>query len=91
MDIDRKSGDPIFKRLTAEKKILRLSHKLFICADVLAELLALMRGIIKQEGYLDINNFRQHLNLSRKYCITYLDYFDNFADIHNENGKRTFK
>ena len=91
LDIDRKSGDTIFKRLTAEKKILRLSHKLFICADVLAELLALMRGIIKQEGYLDINNFRQHLNLSRKYCITYLDYFDNFADIHNENGKRTFK
>ena len=91
LDIDRKSGDAIFKRLTGEKKILRLSHKLFICADVLAELLALMRGIIKEEGYLDLNNFKKYLNLSRKYLITYLDYLDNFTDICNENGKRTFK
>ena len=91
LDIDRKSGDAIFKRLTGEKKILRLSHKLFICADVLAELLALMRGIIKEEGYLDLNNFKKHLNLSRKYLITYLDYLDNFTDICNENGKRTLK
>ncbi|TLD84439.1 selenocysteine-specific translation elongation factor [Helicobacter sp. MIT 11-5569] len=91
LDIDRKSGDMIFKRLTSEKKVLRLSHKLFICAEHLTKLLELMRTIIKTEGYLDFNNFKKHLNLSRKYLITYLDYLDSFADICNDNGKRTFK
>ena len=91
LDIDRKNGDMIFKRLTSEKKILRLSHKLFICSEHLAKLLELMRSIIKQEGYLDINNFKSHLNLSRKYLITYLDYIDSFNDIENNSGKRTIK
>lgn len=91
LDIDRQTGDSVFKRLTHEKKILRLNHKLFICSDVLARLLELMRGIIKKEGYLDLSNFKAHLNLSRKYLIAYLDYLDSFKDIVNTDGKRTFK
>ncbi|WP_299545830.1 selenocysteine-specific translation elongation factor [uncultured Helicobacter sp.] len=91
LDIDRKNGDMIFKRLTKEKKILRLSHKLFIATEHLTTLLNTMREIIKQEGYLDLNNFKSHFNLSRKYLISYLDYLDSFNDIENHNGKRTFK
>ncbi|MDE5926647.1 MAG: selenocysteine-specific translation elongation factor [Helicobacter sp.] len=91
LDIDRQTGDSIFKRLTHEKKIVRLNHKLFICSDVLTRLLELMRGIIKQEGYLDLGNFKTHLSLSRKYLIAYLDYLDSFKDIVNTDGKRTFK
>ncbi|WP_273212948.1 selenocysteine-specific translation elongation factor [Helicobacter rodentium] len=91
LDIDRQTGDSVFKRLTHEKKILRLNHKLFICSDVLARLLELMRGIIKKEGYLDLGNFKAHLNLSRKYLIAYLDYLDSFKDIVNTDGKRAFK
>lgn len=91
LDIDRQTGDSIFKRLTHEKKIVRLNHKLFICSDVLTRLLELMRGIIKQEGYLDLGNFKAHLSLSRKYLIAYLDYLDSFKDIVNTDGKRTFK
>ncbi|CAM3474993.1 selenocysteine-specific translation elongation factor [Helicobacter sp. UBA3407] len=91
LDIDRQTGDSIFKRLTHERKIVRLNHKLFICSDVLTRLLELMRGIIKQEGYLDLGNFKAHLSLSRKYLIAYLDYLDSFQDIVNTDGKRTFK
>ncbi|MCI5969271.1 selenocysteine-specific translation elongation factor [Helicobacter sp.] len=91
LDIDRKSGDAIFKRLTNEKKILRLSHKLFVCTEHLTKLLELMRTIIKKEGYLDLNNLKSHLNLSRKYLIAYLDYLNHFEDIENDNGKRRFK
>ncbi|WP_297812008.1 selenocysteine-specific translation elongation factor [uncultured Helicobacter sp.] len=91
LDIDRQTGDSVFKRLTREKKILRLNHKLFICSDVLARLLELMRGIIKKEGYLDLTNFKTHLNLSRKYLIAYLDYLDSFSDVINTDGKRTLK
>lgn len=91
LDIDRQSGDEVYKRLTKEKKILRLSHKLFIETHTLSKLLEKMRQIIKDEGYLDLNNFKNHFNLSRKYLITYLDYLDSFEDICNTNGKRTFK
>ncbi|CAM2895777.1 selenocysteine-specific translation elongation factor [Helicobacter burdigaliensis] len=91
LDIDRQSGDEVYKKLTKEKKILRLSHKLFIEANALSQLLEKMRQIIKDEGYLDLNNFKNHFNLSRKYLITYLDYLDSFEDICNTNGKRTFK
>lgn len=91
LDIDRQTGDSVFKRLTREKKIVRLNHRLFICSDVLARLLELMRKIIQKEGYLDLGNFKTHFNLSRKYLITYLDYLDSFDDIVNTDGKRTFK
>ncbi|MDD6055949.1 MAG: selenocysteine-specific translation elongation factor [Helicobacteraceae bacterium] len=91
LDIDRASGDAIFKRLTREKKIVRLNHRLFICADVLGNLLEFMRKIIKEEGYLELSNFKNHLSLSRKYYISYLDYLDSFSDIVNTQGRRTFK
>lgn len=91
LDIDRKSGDEVFKKLTREKKIVRLNHKLFICTQSLTQLLGAMREIIKNEGYLDLNNFKVHFNLSRKYLIAYLDYLDSFGDILNTNGKRTLK
>lgn len=91
LDIDRKSGDSVYKKLTKEKKIVRLNHKLFICTHALTQLLERMRGIIKSEGYLDLNNFKKHFNLSRKYLIAYLDYLDSFSDIVNTNGKRTLK
>ena len=90
LDIDRKSGDRILKLLTSEKKVLRLNHNLFICAESLANILEFMRGIIKQEGYLDLKTFKKHIHLSRKYFIAYLDYLDTFSDIENNNGKRTF-
>lgn len=91
LDIDRENGDRIFKRLTHEKKIIRLSHKLFICTKHLTALLSLMREILQNDGYLDLNNLKSHLNLSRKYLITYLDYLDCFTDITNTNGKRTLR
>ncbi len=91
LDIDRKSGDEVYKKLTKEKKIVRLNHKLFICTHSLTQLLERMREIIKSEGYLDLNNFKAHFNFSRKYLIAYLDYLDSFSDIINTNGKRTLK
>ena len=91
LDIDRKSGDDIYKKLTKEKKIVRLSHKLFVCTQALTQILNEMRNIIKKEGYLDLNNFKEHFNLSRKYLISYLDYLDSFSDIENTGGKRIIK
>ncbi|WP_104721749.1 selenocysteine-specific translation elongation factor [Helicobacter mesocricetorum] len=88
LDLDRATGDLVLKQLTKEKKIIRLNHKLFITTQSLSQILTLMRKILQDEGYLEFNNFKNHLNLSRKYLIAYLDYLDSFGDIINKEGRR---
>jgi len=88
LDIDRKLGDQIFKKLTASKKIVRIAHNLFITASNLSKILSIQKEIIKKEGYIDIKNFRQNLNLSRKYLIGYLEYLDKLSEIKKEGNRR---
>jgi selenocysteine-specific elongation factor len=49
-----------------------------------------MKEIIKEDSYIDISNFKQRFDLSRKYLITYLDYLDNYSDIKKLDNKRVF-
>lgn len=91
LNIDRKSGDNALKRLCASSKVVRLEHNLFITSKALNEILALMRGIIEKEGYVDVGNLKEVLPLSRKYLIAYLDYLDSFEDIAKEGMKRIYK
>lgn len=91
LNIDRKLGDDIFKNLTKTKKVVRLSHNIFILATQLNEIMQKIREIIKTQGYIDINNFKKHFNISRKYIIAYLDYLDNYGDIKKEDNKRMLR
>ena len=47
-----------------------------------------MKEIIKEDGYIEIFNFKQRVDLSRKYLVAYLDYLDNFGDIKKIENKR---
>lgn len=91
LNIDRKLGDDIFKNLTKTKKVVRLSHNIFILTTQLNEIMQKIREIIKTQGYIDINNFKKHFNISRKYIIAYLDYLDNYGDIKKEDNKRMLR
>ncbi|MFV0482409.1 MAG: selenocysteine-specific translation elongation factor [Campylobacteraceae bacterium] len=91
LDIDRKSGDEALKKLTSAKKVVRLSHNLFISSSALSSIMAKFREIIKTAGFIDINEAKKYFDLSRKYIIAYLDYLDNFEDIKKEADKRVFK
>jgi len=88
LDIDRKLGDNILKALTASKRVIRLQHNLFIHAESLNYAIKLMREIIKEDGFIEIFNFKQRVDLSRKYLIAYLDYLDNFSDIKKLENRR---
>ena len=90
LDIDRKLGDDILKSLTAKKQVIRLQHNLFIHFESLNKIVKTMREIIKNDGYIEISNFKQKFDLSRKYLITYLDYLDNYSDIKKVDTKRLF-
>ena len=90
LDIDRKLGDKTLKKLTSSKKVVRIAHNLFITSSNLSKIVALQKEIIKNEGYIDIKNFKEKLNLSRKYLIGYLEYLDRFDEIKREDNKRVF-
>jgi len=88
LDIDRVKGDNALKRLTKAKKVVRLSHNLFVTTDNLSDMMTRIREIIKNEGSIDITSFKKHYNFSRKYLIAYLDYLDKYDDIKKDGIKR---
>ncbi|QNK85874.1 selenocysteine-specific translation elongation factor [Aliarcobacter cryaerophilus] len=88
LDIDRKLGDDILKSLTAKKDVIRLQHNLFIHSQSLNKIIKSMREIIKEDGFIEIFNFKQRFDLSRKYLVCYLDYLDNFSDIKKVENRR---
>lgn len=90
LDLDRKMGDNILKALCAKKAVVRLQHNLFIHSQSLSNIVQTMKNIIKEDGYIDIANFKARFPLSRKYLVTYLDYLDNFSQIKKEGNKRIF-
>ncbi|MDX4060273.1 selenocysteine-specific translation elongation factor [Aliarcobacter skirrowii] len=90
LDIDRKLGDDILKSLTAKKDVIRLQHNLFIHSQSLNKIIKSMREIIKHDGFIEIFNFKQRFDLSRKYLVCYLDYLDNFSDIKKVENRRVF-
>ncbi len=90
LDIDRKLGDDILKSLTAKKQVIRLQHNLFIHFESLNKVVKTMKEIIKEDGFIEISNFKQRFDLSRKYLITYLDYLDNYSDIKKIDSRRIF-
>ncbi|WP_394997915.1 selenocysteine-specific translation elongation factor [uncultured Helicobacter sp.] len=91
LEIDRKLGDRILKRLTKAQKVLRVAHNLFISVDSMSAIVTMMREIIHTHGYIDIALFRQKLPLSRKYLINYLEYLDRFGDIVKEGDRRVMR
>lgn len=88
LNIDRKLGDDVFKNLTKTRKVIRLSHNLFIPTAILNSIMESLRQIITKEGYIDITIFKKHYNISRKYIVCYLDYLDNYGDIIKVDNKR---
>lgn len=90
LDIDRKLGDDILKSLTSKKQVIRLQHNLFIHFESLNKIVKNMKEIIKEDGHIEISNFKDRFDLSRKYLITYLDYLDNYSDIKKVENRRVF-
>jgi len=88
LDIDRKLGDTILKSLTAKKLVIRIQHNLFIHSLVLSSLVSNMKEIIKNDGYIEVSNFKEKFNMSRKYIIAYLDYLDNIQGVEKRENRR---
>ena len=90
-EVDRKLGDDALKKLCAASKVERLEHNLFVSTKNLTKAKNMLRELIKRDGYVDIQNAKAALNLSRKYLIAYLQALDNEKDIIKIENKRMFK
>ena len=89
LDIDRSKGDKALKRLVSSKKVIRLSHNLFVNYENLNILMKKLKNIIKKEGFIDVKIFKDYYpNLSRKYIISYLEYLDKQHDITRDGIRR---
>ena len=90
-ECDRKAGDDVLKRLTARGVVVRLEHNLFISAKNLDLAKKRLFELIARDGYADVSNAKDFLNLSRKYTIAYLEALDNDERIEKIKNKRVLK
>ncbi|WP_103576194.1 selenocysteine-specific translation elongation factor [Campylobacter concisus] len=91
LEIDRVSGDNALKKLTAMGRVIRLEHNLFITRNSLKMALDKLREIIKNQGFVNVTNAKDALNLSRKYVIAYLEQLDLESDIIKQGNDRVFR
>lgn len=91
LEIDRITGDNALKKLTGIRRVVRLAHNLFVTTKALNEACERLREIIKKEGFVNVINAKEHLNLSRKYVIAYLEYLDTMPDIIKKGNDRVIK
>ena len=90
-ECDRKAGDDVLKRLTARGVVVRLEYNLFISAKNLDLAKKRLFELIARDGYADVSNAKDFLNLSRKYTIAYLEALDNDERIEKIENKRVLK
>ena len=90
-ECDRKAGDDVLKKLTARGVVVRIEHNLFIGAKNLDLAKKRLFELIARDGYADVSNAKDFLNLSRKYTIAYLEVLDNDERIEKIENKRVLK
>ncbi|EAJ6136528.1 selenocysteine-specific translation elongation factor [Campylobacter lari] len=91
LELDRKNGDLILKKLTKENKVKRLAHNLFIEKNALENLMQEFLKLL-QNHHLDVAFVKNYFQISRKYAIAYLEYLDkNYPQVIKIEEKRMLK
>lgn len=90
LELDRKSGDEIFKNLTQKGLIIRLAHNIFIEKNALNYIKEECKEYLKHD-FLDVQKMKDKFKISRKYAICYLEYLDKEKDIISIDEKRYLK
>lgn len=90
LELDRKSGDALLKKLTKEGLVVRLSHNLFVEKSALLAFKEELLKLLKHTS-LDVQTMKSKFNFSRKYAIAYLEYLDLDERIVKKDEKRFLK
>ncbi|EDP6888853.1 selenocysteine-specific translation elongation factor [Campylobacter upsaliensis] len=90
LELDRKSGDLMLKKLTKEGLVVRLSHNLFVDKATLLSFKEELLNLLKNTS-LDVQTMKTRFHFSRKYAIAYLEYLDLDERIIKKDEKRFLK
>ncbi|WP_317363874.1 selenocysteine-specific translation elongation factor [Campylobacter helveticus] len=90
LELDRKSGDLMLKKLTKEGLVVRLAHNLFVEKSALLAFKEQMLNLLKATP-LDVQTMKNKFNFSRKYAIAYLEFLDLDERIIKKDEKRFLK
>ena len=87
LELDRKSGDEILKKLTQKGLVVRLAHNLFVEKTALEKLVKECLALLEKTT-LDVQNMKEFFGISRKYAIAYLEYLDKYPQVGKKDTKR---
>ncbi|EHE1099477.1 selenocysteine-specific translation elongation factor [Campylobacter upsaliensis] len=90
LELDRKSGDLMLKKLTKEGLVVRLAHNLFVDKATLLNFKEELLNLLKNTS-LDVQTMKNKFNFSRKYAIAYLEHLDLDERIIKKDEKRFLK
>ncbi|EAL5621256.1 selenocysteine-specific translation elongation factor [Campylobacter upsaliensis] len=90
LELDRKSGDLMLKKLTKEGLVVRLAHNLFVDKATLLSFKEELLNLLKNTS-LDVQTMKTNFHFSRKYAIAYLEYLDLDERIIKKDEKRFLK
>ncbi|EAH7983576.1 selenocysteine-specific translation elongation factor [Campylobacter upsaliensis] len=90
LELDRKSGDLMLKKLTKEGLVVRLAHNLFVDKATLLNFKEELLNLLKNTS-LDVQTMKNKFNFSRKYAIAYLEFLDLDERIIKKDEKRFLK
>ena len=66
----------MLKFATHSKKLVRISEDLHYNPEQIEKILAILRGFFEKNPDINVIQFKELMNVSRKYAIDLLEYFD---------------
>lgn len=90
LELDRKSGDDMLKKLTQKGLVVRLAHNLFVEKNALFNFKQELLLMLEKQS-LDVQILKTNFQLSRKYAIAYLEYLDLDERVIKKGDKRYLK
>jgi len=76
MGMNEKDGIELLKFATHSKKLVRISEDLHYNPEQIEVILTILRGFFEKNPDIDVIQFKELINVSRKYAIDLLEYFD---------------
>ena len=73
---NEKDGIELLKYATFSKQLVRISDDLHYNPEQVEKILAVLSGFFKKNPDINVIQFKELMNVSRKYAINLLEYFD---------------
>jgi len=77
MELNEKDGIELLKFATHFKKLVRISEDLYYNPEQIEKIISILRRFFEKNSDINVIQFKELMNVSRKYAIDLLEYFDN--------------